>query len=165
VVTESSTAGIACEELKLILRPAKRTDRTAILRLIESFSVFDAKHAAEGIAECYVAIFGGNVVGVSGIIPDQLSARVCWLGWTYVDADFHGRGIGSRLLREVETEVFSRKGKAMFVTTSSHPAYAPALRFYQRHGWVIAGTLPGYYDVGIDLIALKKLNNSRSREE
>jgi GNAT superfamily N-acetyltransferase len=155
---------VAGEELKVILRCAKRTDRKAILRLIESFSPVDAKLAAEDLAECHVAVLDGEVVGVSGIIADRLSARVCWLGWTYVDAKHRGDGIGSQLLRHVEEEVFSRRGKLLFITTSSHPAYLPALRFYESHGYVIAGSLPDYYDVGVDLIALTKAKtNAESR--
>lgn len=146
----------AREELKLILRRARRTDRTAILSLIESFSAIDAKRADGDLTQCYVAVFEGNVIGVSGIIPDHLSPRVCWLGWTYIGEKFRGRGVGSRLLRHVEEEVFSRRGKILFITTSSHPAYASALRFYQSHGYAIAGVLPGYYDIGIDLIALTR---------
>jgi GNAT superfamily N-acetyltransferase len=163
-VAEATEPATAREELKLILRRAKRTDRMAVLSLIASFSPIDAKRASEDLTQCYVAVFEGNVVGVSGIIPDDLSPRACWLGWTYIDEKHRGQGIGTRLLHHVEEEVFSRRGKLLFITTSSHPAYAPALRFYQSHGYAVAGVLPGYYDVGIDLIALTKSNESKREE-
>lgn len=156
----NEVGGVAHASADIILRSAKCTDRTAILRLIESFSPIDAKLASDDLAACYVAILDGNVVGVSGIISDRLSQRVDWLGWTYVNAKHRGQGIGSQLLRYVENEVFSRRGKILFITTSSHPAYVPALRFYQAHGYVITGVLPDYHDVGVDLIALTKSKTS-----
>lgn len=148
------------EELKVILRAAKKTDRSAVLGLIEAFSPIDAKRASNDLAGCHVAVFEGNVVGCSGIIPDQISPRACWLGWTYIDEKHRGRGIGSRLLHHVE-DVVARRGKILFITTSSHPAYAVALHFYRSHGYVIAGTLPDFYDVGVALIALRKTSSSR----
>jgi len=58
-----------------------------------------------------------------------------------------------RLLRHVERLVADR-GKVLFITTSTHPAYAHVVPFYERHGYRVAGTLPDYYSPEVDLVAL-----------
>jgi hypothetical protein len=57
------------------------------------------------------------------------------------------------LLRHVE-QIVADRGKVLFITTSTHPAYAHVVPFYGRHGYKVAGTLPDFYCPGVDLVAL-----------
>jgi hypothetical protein len=136
-----------------------------MLEIIAAFSPVDAELAKRDLrSEAYVAAEGRIILGTAGIIPDQLSPRVCWLGWTYFDPQYrkgpHGLGdpfvafqLWGCLLRHVE-QIVAVRGKVLFITTSSHPAYAHVVPFYARHGYKVAGTLPDYYAPGVDLVAL-----------
>lgn len=149
----------------MLIRRAKRVDRPRMFEMIHAFSPLDAELARRDLkGEMYVAVDSNMVVGMAGIIPDTLSPRACWLAWTYFDPQYrpgpHGPGdpfrgfhVWAALLHRME-EIAVARGKLLFITSSTHPAYAHAIAFYQRHGYVIAGTLDGFYSPEIDLVAL-----------
>ena len=58
----------------------------------------------------------------------------------WVDADFHGQGIGSQLLREGEALAKSLGATRVKLTTFSFQAKS----FYERFGYTVAGMLPDY---------------------
>jgi len=142
-------------KVHLAIVAASAEQRRDALYIVRDFSVADAKLAARNIRhdEVYVAVFEGSVVGVTGIIPDDLSTRVAWLGWTYVRASRRGAGIGTALLRFVERLVKHRRQR-LFITTEGAACYKAALRFYLRNGYKIRGRLPGFYPDGTPLLIL-----------
>lgn len=138
------------------IRRAKPGDRRRILGIIRSFSPVDAGHAKRDLGgEIYIAELEGKIIGVTGIQNDELSATACWLGWTYVDEKHRGQGLGTRLLHYIE-RLASRRQKALFITTSTHPAYLPAVQFYKSNGYAIAGSLPNFFGPGRDLITFHR---------
>jgi GNAT superfamily N-acetyltransferase len=144
------------EDNAAIVRRAKPGDRRRILGIIRSFSPVDAGHAKRDLeGEIYVAELDGEIIGVTGIQNDDLSEKACWLGWTYVEEKHRCQGLGTRLLHHIE-RLASQRGKALFITASSHPAYLPAIQFYKAQGYAIAGALPGFYGPGRDLITLHR---------
>jgi GNAT superfamily N-acetyltransferase len=145
----------------ITIRRARRSEYRRMLEIIAAFSPLDAELAKRDLkGEAYVAVEDRAILGTAGIIPDQLSPRVCWLGWTYFEPRYRSEcdpfsafRLWGRLLRHVE-QIAADRGKVLFITTSSHPAYAHVVPFYERHGYKVAGTLPGYYAPGVDLVAL-----------
>ncbi len=138
------------------LRRAKPEDRRRILGIIRSFSPLDAGHARRDLdGEIYVAELDREIIGVTGIQNDKLSEGVCWLGWTYVDEKHRAQGLGTRLLHYIE-RLASRRRRALFINTSTHPAYLPAIQFYKSHGYAIAASLPDFFGPGRDLITLHR---------
>ena len=145
----------------IAIRRAKRSDYQRMLELIAAFSPLDAELAKRDLkGEAYVAVEDRAILGTVGIIPDQLSPHVCWLGWTYFESRYRSERdpfsafrLWGRLLRHVE-QIAADRGKVLFITTSTHPAYAHVVPFYARHGYKVAGVLPGYYAPGVDLVAL-----------
>jgi ribosomal protein S18 acetylase RimI-like enzyme len=57
-----------------------------------------------------------------------------------VDPEVHGRGAGGRLLEAFETETFAASAHAFLLVSDFN---SDAQRFYERHGYIRAGTLPG----------------------
>jgi hypothetical protein len=102
-----------------------------MVEIIAAFSPLDAELAKQDLkGEAYVAVEGKVILGTAGIIPDQLSPRVCWLGWTYFEPRYRSERdpfsafqLWGRLLRHIE-QIAADRGKLLFVTTSTHPAYA-----------------------------------------
>jgi ribosomal protein S18 acetylase RimI-like enzyme len=61
----------------------------------------------------------------------------------FVDQAWRGQGLGAKLLREAEKWAKRRKFRAMVLETQTNNV--PAIRFYQKHGYSIAGFDPYFY--------------------
>jgi len=78
------------------------------------------------------------------------------LYWIAVDPRYHGKGVGSRLLRFIEEVIRGRDGRMILVDTSSIPQYEKAQQFYARHGFEEVARVPDYYHPGNDRITFCK---------
>jgi putative acetyltransferase len=59
---------------------------------------------------------------------------------------FLGRGIGRAILDHLIAEARSRGMTSLWLETGSAPAFTPALRLYERAGFVRCGPFDGYTD-------------------
>ena len=81
------------------------------------------------------------------------------LYWMVTAPADRGKGLGARLLAAVESELSGRGARTLRVETSSLEGKGGALRFYERLGYRLAGTIVDFYRPGDDLITLvKRLN-------
>jgi GNAT superfamily N-acetyltransferase len=80
--------------------------------------------------EVWVAETGGTVVAL--LVLDE-----GWIEHLYVDPDYCGKGIGSRLLDIAKRE---QPGGLELWTFESNTG---ARRFYERHGFTVTGATPG----------------------
>ncbi|MEU8541514.1 GNAT family N-acetyltransferase [Streptomyces sp. NPDC048717] len=81
-----------------------------------------------------VALLDGEVVGMaSGTPGDGPGTRELHSVW--VSPRARGRGVGDRLLTEVES--WARRSGANRLTLAVLPANAPALTLYRRHGYAV----------------------------
>lgn len=76
------------------------------------------------------------------------------LYWIVVDPDRQGRGLGRRLVAEVEQRVAGAGGRRVYVETSNRPQYSPTREFYLRCGYTVDAVLKDFYDVGDDKVVL-----------
>lgn len=78
--------------------------------------------------------------------------------WIVVDTNFHGQGIGKKLLNQVEKFILKKYDHAILIAeTSSIPAYRSARWFYRKTGFNEVGRIPHYYDDNDDLVTYYKL--------
>lgn len=83
----------------------------------------------------WVAEESGRVVAF--IIADITSVSIFAL---FVLSPYEGKGLGSRLLQKAVAWLqLEERGPTIWLTTTSGTR---ALRFYQRHGWIVAGVEP-----------------------
>lgn len=143
-------------------------DLVEVIRVIRLFDTDDAVHA-KPYFEWYVstqqppqhrnlvAVENGQIVGVGGFEPAESEAdEVYWISWFYVHPDHHATGIGGQLMRKVLRTLKALKARKVYVDVSSYHTYAPARRFYDRHGFIHEATLKDYYADGEDCIYLAK---------
>ncbi|HEY0705675.1 MAG TPA: GNAT family N-acetyltransferase [Polyangia bacterium] len=78
------------------------------------------------------------------------------LYWMVTASAERGKGLGAKLLEAVETELADRRASTIRVETSSLEGQGGALRFYERCGYMVAGTIADFYRPGDDLITLIK---------
>jgi diamine N-acetyltransferase len=108
--------------------------------------------ASDGGASRYLVEIGGEEAGA-------VSVRFPWLKGPYLELlallpGFQGQGIGASILAWFEQEGLRLGARNLWVCASSFNTRA--LRFYGRHGFKPAATLPGLVADGYDEILLRK---------
>jgi diamine N-acetyltransferase len=108
--------------------------------------------ASDGGASRYLVEIGGEEAGA-------VSVRLPWLKGPYLELlallpRFQGQGVGACILGWFEQEGLRLGARNLWVCASSFNARA--LRFYGRHGFSPAATLPGLVADGYDEILLRK---------
>ena len=107
---------------------------------------------ARGADSGYEFVF----VDEPGAGPPSLAGYACFgpiactvgsydLYWIVVDPSAQGKGLGRRLLAEVERRVRDAGGRRMYAETSSIEQYAPTRAFYERCGFRIEAELRHFY--------------------
>jgi GNAT superfamily N-acetyltransferase len=79
-----------------------------------------------------------------------------WLAWFAVDPDYRGRGLGLRLLTEVETLAGQRGFGKLLVETYAYSDFDKARRFYERNGFEQVGHINDYLLDGSAMIVYAK---------
>jgi len=90
--------------------------------------------------------------------PIPLTASSWDLYWIAVTRTDQGRGIGRRLLAEVERRAAVLGASSLYADTSGRAAYARSQAFYLAAGYTKAAALPDFYAPGdAKLIFAKRL--------
>lgn len=95
----------------------------------------------------WVAEVYDKVVGTTGLYsydrPDEKDAA--WIGWTAVDPEVRGKGIGSALYEKVIAEAIAAGKKYLRVYVSDYPAELEANRKYEKLGFKVIKREPYSY--------------------
>ena len=153
-----------------MIRPTVPADTPVLLQLAEGTGVFKP-HEIEALKEvlddfhaynhehghrCVTREERGKVVGFAYYAPAAMTDRSWYLYWIAVSKTTQAKGIGSTLLRHAEDDIRKRKGRVLFIETSSLPHYEPTRRFYLKHGYEVTGQLRDYYADGDDMVVFRK---------
>jgi GNAT superfamily N-acetyltransferase len=114
------------EQLRAIAIAAKGHWGYDIERVREWAAGGDFSAAGLRSKEVYVAELSGRVVGWSALIP---RGEVCWLDDLWIEPEWIGRGIGSRLFRHA-----AERARELAALTMEWEAEPNALGFYERMG-------------------------------
>ncbi len=90
----------------------------------------------------------GRLAGYACYGPIPATAASYDLYWIAVPPDFQGKGLGRRLLKEVEKRIRSAGGKRIYVDTSQRAQYAGTRAFYERSGYRLETVLEDFYGRG-----------------
>lgn len=83
--------------------------------------------------------------------PTPLTLHTWDIYWIVVSKPYQRHGIGKRLLEAAEARIRAQRGEVIRVETSSLPSYEATRRFYEKHGYCLAGTIPDFYAPGDSL--------------
>lgn len=89
--------------------------------------------------------------------PVEMTDRTWEVWWIVVDAKLQGRGIGRKIMHEVERDLTARGQRLLLIETSSLPRYEPTRQFYLRLGYAEAARIPHFYRAGDDKVIFSKL--------
>lgn len=88
-----------------------------------------------------VAISDGELIGLGGMVPDEISETTCWVAWFAVKRDFQGNGVGDMLMSRTVAEARKREYKRIYVETYDALEYTKARDFYSKVGFIPVGYL------------------------
>jgi len=146
------------------VEPARRLAvKTAMFSEQESHSVaeqLDAVIAGEALGTVLVATVDETVAGVAYVAAGPFSDRCFNLHFLAVEPERHGRGIGSRLVAEVEQRLVSLGpglARVLLIETSSTPQYEATRAFYSARGYTHEATVRDFYGPSDHKIVFWKL--------
>lgn len=147
------------KSIPFIIRKMTERDLDEVVRIEnESFPVPWSREAyrhelKNNFAVYLVCDFEGEVVGYGGMWIVFEEAHITNIA---VDKNFRGRGMGRRLLEELER--IAREKNVLRIILEVRPSNEVARRLYQSMGFVETGIRKGYYsDNGEDAIVMTKL--------
>lgn len=145
----------------------ERGDIERIVRSTGNFSEAEIAVALELVDEWTNRGEGSGYI--FAVVEDEGAIRgyACWgatpmtlgtydLYWIAVEKSAHGRGYGRALLKFAEDDVRARGGRLLLIETSSQESYGGTRRFYDRAGYRLAASIPGYYKPGDDKLIFTK---------
>ena len=154
------------------IRPMTAQDLDEVLRIIRLHDSDDWKAAKRSFDQTSFnldADIGAHfvliepeedrVVGVTGYYIDDLESEgIYWLGWTYVNPYFRGKGYGSMLMHFVLRTLHRFGARKLYLSTSDLPEYEDAVRFYKRFDFKEEGRFVDYFREGeAKLILARKI--------
>lgn len=104
----------------------------------------------------YVSTEEEAVTGYFCIGQTPLTEGTYDLYWIAVDPEYHGKGIGKRLLQFAEQLVKETGGRLIVAETSSTEKYRSTRVFYQHSGYSEVTRIKDYYRNGDDLVIYGK---------
>src|SRR5262249_3953929 len=90
--------------------------------LKEVLDDYHAENAAAG-HRSVTAEQNGQIIGFAYYAPAAMTDRTWYLYWIAIGKNVQARGLGGLLLRHAEEDIRARKGRVLFIETSSLPHY------------------------------------------
>lgn len=154
--------------MNLEVRAVQQGDIPAIKEILNTIELFPAEYLEGMISNFFnnsesgetwlAATENGKAVGFCYCRPEQFTAGTHNLLAIGVHAEHHGKGCGSKIIRELENRLKSSGNRVLIIETSSSDAQAPARRLYEYLAYELKGVLPEFWMEGDDkLIFWRKL--------
>ncbi len=154
-----------------MIRPMQPADKQPVLALVRATGMFTP--AEVDVAEELIDIYLGvpeqpdyrvvvvenerkDVVGYLTWGPTPMAEDVYDLYWMAVAPSEQGKGRGKELVRWLEAEVGTRRGRMVIIETSSQPRYHATREFYVNLGYKEVARIPDYYKPGDDRVIYAK---------
>lgn len=155
---------MATTDLEICVPTAADGER--ILGLARGIRLFDAddletiqelwtEFATRGEKSWYhflVARQGEEILGFAAYGRRPLTKASFDLYWIGTGQQFQGRGIGKKLLQQVQDEVRQLGGKLLIIETSGRPEFEPTRQFYLHAGCELEARIRDFYAPGDDLV-------------
>jgi ribosomal protein S18 acetylase RimI-like enzyme len=140
------------------LREFQNKDRAKIQEILEearnftseeievAMSLVDEMIRGDSTYRFLVAVNRNDIpVGYICYGPTPMTAGTWDIYWIAVSKRFQRRHVGSLLLREVEKEIVSHRGRLILIDTSSKSSYRATRAFYYKMGYRVSARIRGFY--------------------
>jgi len=155
-----------------VLRGLRPSDRSAIERILVASAAFREDEVAVALelvdAEAsqgyrfVVAEVEGRLAGYACFGATPMTQGTHDLYWIVVDPGMQGRGVGKRLLDEVERILKAEGGRLLLIETAGKESYTATRSFYERCKLELVARVPDFYAPGDDkLVYARRLAGPR----
>ena len=141
------------------LRPA---DAVRVPALVSQTGFFSAEEIGIALELVEENLRKGRASGYWFVLADageELVAYACFgpvpatvssyhVYWIAVAPPWQGRGLGRTLVDRVAAVARAAGGERLYAETSMRPQYAPTRAFYERTGFRLVASLPGFFAPG-----------------
>ena len=169
-ILQTGDQAIGRSGVEIEIDPLRREQRPVIEQLLHETGVFRDSEIAVAleVLDSYYAYPEGDYTALGAFTRSgELLGYVCYgatpctigtwdLYWIAVSPGTQGRGVGSRLLQEVERRLALQDARLVIIETSSLPHYAPTRTFYERRGYQVVARVPDFYAQGDDRLIFAK---------
>ena len=153
-----------------MIRPATAADKPAILDVAVDSGLFPAEHVGD-LADLMDAQLGaeadghhwivraaddGQVLAAAYYAPEPLTDGTWNLYFIAVREAGKGQGIGSELLRHVESGLRQNRQRVLVIETSGLDGFELTRRFYLKHGYSEEARIRDFYAAGEDKVVFWK---------
>lgn len=147
------------------IRPLVRGDLEAVGVLVDANSMFPSDMLAAMTAPYFhsqhaehrwIVFDQDGVQGVAYFMPEPLTEGTWNLLMICVDPAAHGKGIGTALMHQVESELRAEAVRLLLVETSGTSAFERTRGFYAMLGYDQEARIRDYYAAGDDKIVFRK---------
>ena len=153
------------------IRAVVSADSEALLRVAVATSLFKPGEAEQLLGGVLRELLDGSLgpghtarvadgpfapVGWTYFSPDPHEEGVWELWWIGVVPEYHGHGVGARLLADFEALASQNGARILLICTSSTESTARARAFYVRQGYEQVGQIPEFYGPGDDKVIFWK---------
>lgn len=140
-----------------LIRDVMNEDEAAWAEKTMKFHFECIRHGINDGRDYFLWKQGGSILALAGLHNYIWGPREnVWLAWFAVARDYQRKGLGSRLLDEVQKLAVKMKYKKFFVETYDNPVFEKARAFYQSQGFVEAGVVDNYLPDGSTMIVYEK---------
>lgn len=162
-----------------MIRPITPSDRGSIDQLLRDTGAFRSEEHAVAMELVDEILHKGSASGYRGYCfcdrHSRLSGYICFgpvpmtersydLYWIAVDPRAARRGIGSRLVRFMESSIARTGGGTVYIETSSTAPYEAAAALYRKGGYSLAALLNDFYRGGDHKLVFRKEITPRQQE-
>ncbi len=147
------------------IRPLVRSDLDGVAHLVGINAMFPPGMlgdmtspylGGETNAHRWIVFDDGDVRGVAYYVPEEMTDGTWNVLMIAVDPPSHGRGIGSALMRFIETELAEQGERVLLVETSGLPEFERTRGFYDMLGYDREARIREFYAAGDDKIVFRK---------
>jgi GNAT superfamily N-acetyltransferase len=170
--------------VEIRLGPLRPRDRARVAELLVSTGVFSDDEVAVALQlfdvsvdeyavraddapapdyEFTGAFEGKQLLGYACAGPTPATDGTFDLYWLAVDPAVQGKGVGRRIVHDVERQLRERGARMLLVETSSRPDYSKTRAFYARCGYTEAARIRDFYAPADDRIMLTTRLTTRER--
>lgn len=98
----------------------------------------------------------GTLLGYACYGPTPQTDRAWDLYWIVVAKETHGRGVGSRILAEVERRLIAERARILLIETSARADYEATRTFYASRGYIEEARIADFYAPSDDRVLYTK---------
>ncbi len=149
------------------LRPLTTADRRRIEEITRAVRLFRDDEVPVALEVFDGAVAGApDYLALGAVLDERLVGWICWgptpctlgtydLYWMAVDPAAQGAGIGTALVRDMESRL-AGSARLIVVETAGRPDYRPTRSFYESRGYRRAAVIPDFYAPGDDQVVYVK---------